>query len=377
MDFPEYSVLAVQPAGAALKRPPARVRPLLSIPVTVSRIRGGRCLAGIIRRFGRLRYEDICEAWDEGRAVVNRLCRRRLTGRRGACTVDGVAERAKRWPWHGWIGLVLMAVFWALNWGLEGMRTHWGFFPMWLGYALTVDGLVLRRTGSSLLTRSPRGYAGLFAASIPAWWLFELINLRTQNWFYVGTPVGKLEYALLASLNFSTVIPAVFGTAELAGSFGWIRRLRRGPRIAPTRGILWGFFLGGWLMLALLLRWPRYFFPLVWVSVYFILEPVNVWRGNRSLAEFTREGDWRPVVALWTGSLVCGFFWEFWNYWSYPKWVYEVPFVDVLRVFEMPLLGYGGYLPFALELHAVYHLMQGAFGRRRWTYVRLGRFGQR
>ena len=65
-------------------------------------------------------------------------------------------------------------------------EAHWGFFPLWLGYALTVDALVFRRKGHSLLTRSPAAYAGLFLVSAPAWWLFELINLRTQNWIYLG-----------------------------------------------------------------------------------------------------------------------------------------------------------------------------------------------
>ncbi len=277
----------------------------------------------------------------------------------------------RRWPVHGWLGLGLVSVFWPLNWGLEGMRTHWGFFPLWLGYCLVVDALVVTRKGTSLFTRSSSRYVGLFVASIPCWWLFELINKRTQNWIYLSDPISDLEYALLASLSFSTVIPAVFGTAELAGTFGWLQRLGPGPRITPTRSTLWAFFLCGWAMLALLLVWPRCFFPFLWLSVYFILEPINAWLDNRSLFEFTRDRDWRPVVALWVGCLICGFFWEFWNFWSYPKWVYDVPFVGVFKVFEMPALGYGGYLPFALELYALYHLMLGILGRPRWDYVQL------
>jgi hypothetical protein len=39
----------------------------------------------------------------------------------------------RRWPGHGWLGLVLIALFWPINWGLEGMRAHWGFFPLMLG----------------------------------------------------------------------------------------------------------------------------------------------------------------------------------------------------------------------------------------------------
>jgi hypothetical protein len=131
-------------------------------------------------------------------------------------------------------------------------------------------------------------------------------------------------------------------------------------------------FLLGWSMLLLLLAWPLYFFPFLWASVYFILEPVNVWLGHRSLLSSVAAGDWRPVLALWFGCLICGFFWEMWNYHSYPKWEYQVPFVDGLHVFEMPLLGYIGYLPFALELYAIYHLCVGLLpGGERHDYVRI------
>jgi hypothetical protein len=117
--------------------------------------------------------------------------------------------------------------------------------------------------------------------------------------------------------------------------------------------------------------WPRLFFPLVWISLYFILEPLNVWLGHRSLADMTRTGDWRPVYALWLGVLIAACFWEFWNFFSYPKWIYEVPWGDWLHVFEMPLLGYGGYLPFALELFALYHFAAGALGRSDPEYIRI------
>jgi hypothetical protein len=57
------------------------------------------------------------------------------------------------------------------------------------------------------------------------------------------------------------------------------------------------------------------------------------------------------------GALICGFFWELWNYYSYPKWIYHTPGAEFLRIFEMPLLGYGGYLPFAWELYALRSLV--------------------
>ena len=35
------------------------------------------------------------------------------------------------------------------------------------------------------------------------------------------------------------------------------------------------------------------------------------------------------------------------------KWIYAVPYVHRFQVWEMPLLGFGGYLPFGMECAAV------------------------
>jgi hypothetical protein len=278
----------------------------------------------------------------------------------------------KTLPWHGWLGLALTAVFWTLNWSLEGLRTQWGFFPLWLGYCLTVDALVFLRKDTSLFTRSWRKYIGLFLISAPVWWLFEALNLRIQNWYYEGgeyfTP---FQFWFWATLSFTTVIPAVFGATELISSFHFFQRLRKGPVVRPTRRVTVFFFITGWAMLAAMLAWPKIFFPFLWLSIYFILEPINIWLGHRNLTDWTRNGDWRPILTLWSGVLMTAFFWEMWNYFSYPKWVYSVPWGNCCHIFEMPLLGYGGYLPFALELFAVYHLIAGLFGEKRSGYVEL------
>ena len=275
-----------------------------------------------------------------------------------------------KFPPHGWLGAIFIAIFWPLNWFLPGLRTHWAFFPLWLGYCLLVDGLVFRRDGTSLLKRSWRKYLSLFLLSVPVWWLFELLNGRLQNWFYDGREFfSNLEYGLLASIAFSTVIPAVFGTAELAAGWGWVQRMGRGPVIRGDRRTTRRFFVTGWLMLALMLLWPRYFFPFVWLSLYFIMEPINIWLGNNNLTRWTQDGDWRPVIALWGGVLLTAFFWEFWNFFSYPKWIYTVPFVGFWHIFEMPFLGYGGYLPFALELYAFYNMVVGLSRKKNFKFV--------
>ena len=41
-----------------------------------------------------------------------------------------------------------------------------------------------------------------------------------------------------------------------------------------------------------------------------------------------------------------------WNFYSLPKWTYTIPYVGFWHVFEMPLLGYLGYLPFGIVVFA-------------------------
>lgn len=270
-----------------------------------------------------------------------------------------------------WLGLALIALLWPLNWLLDGRRTHILFFPLWLGYCLTVDGLVYARRGSSLLSRDWRAYLGLFVISAPAWWLFEFINWRTQNWEYLGDEPILWLRIIWKSMSFSTVIPAVFGTAELICTFGWLKKWDKWLVIRPTRPVTISFFMAGLVMLTALLVWPTVFFPLVWFALFFISAPLNIWSGNPSLAEYTRFGNWRPAVTLMLAALICGLFWEMWNYYAYPKWIYHVKPFEFFYIFEMPLLGYGGYLPFGLETFALYHLIGGLLGLSRPDYLQI------
>jgi len=269
-----------------------------------------------------------------------------------------------KFPFYGWFGILLVILFWILNWSLEGLRTHWGFFPLWLGYCLTIDALVFLRKGSSMINRNPFIYVLLFVMSVPVWWLFEFFNGITQNWFYIGSEsFSDAEYFLLASLSFSTVIPAVLGTAELAGTFKWIKNLQHGPIIGTDGKTLLILFLSGCIMLLLLIIFPKIFYSLLWISLYLIIDSINASVENNSLLLLTKNGDWRVIISLLTGCMICAFFWEMWNFFSYPKWVYYLPYVNVLKIFEMPLPGYIGYLPFSLEIFALYNFITGWFRR--------------
>jgi hypothetical protein len=254
------------------------------------------------------------------------------------------------------IGLALVAFWWPVAWRELRPISDYYFFPLWLGYILSVDGLLGMRTGASPISRHHWRVAGMFLVSSALWWIFELINQVVGNWRY-HAPVHytDLEYFLLASLAFSTVVPAVLTTAEL------IRTLRLDPlaglpRLRLTFGRLIGYHVLGWLILIATLDAPSIFFPLVWFALIFLLDPVVTAMGGLSIARRLDRGDWSTVFNLGAGTLICGFFWEMWNVYALPKWTYDIPYADWLHVFEMPLLGFGGYIPFGLEVYVFYEL---------------------
>ena len=268
-----------------------------------------------------------------------------------------------RVPYYGALGAVLIAVAWPASWLQLRPLGEYAFFPLWLGYILVVDAVVFRIRGTSLIARSPRAFLAMFLASVPLWWAFEGINHFTQNWHYVGAQDYSVPgYILVASWHFSIVVPAVFETAELVGCLRWVRRMLSGPRVSLGAPALWSMVLLGAASLLALVWWPDYVFPLTWIALFLVFDSVNRLRGWPSILGYLSQGDWRPVVTMALGALICGWFWEMWNHWALPKWEYDIPGVGFFHVFQMPLLGYGGYLPFGLEVFAVYHFLAGLVG---------------
>jgi hypothetical protein len=265
-----------------------------------------------------------------------------------------------KFPIHLYIGAALIAVAWPIAWLHVTPFSYFSFLYLWLGYILIVDALNVVRRGSSLLTRAPWHFLLLFVLSAPVWWLFEFLNNVTQNWHYLGGQVYGDYSDLVATVHFTTVIPAVFETWELVRSFEWVQRAAHGRPAIVNRWLEVATFALGWVSLACLLIRPSVAFGLIWMWLLLVLDPLNAWLGRPSLIRQIARGDWRNVLALATAGLICGFCWEMWNYFSYPKWYYTVPHVGFLKFFEMPLLGYLGYIPFTMELYAIYHFVMPA-----------------
>jgi len=92
---------------------------------------------------------------------------------------------------------------------------------------------------------------------------------------------------------------------------------------------------------------PSVFYPLVWIAPFLLFDGLVIAAGGHSLVMELSKGIWRRAAVIAGAGLLCGGLWEFWNFWAFPKWTYDIPLLDFVPVFEMPILGYGGYIPFA------------------------------
>jgi len=257
-----------------------------------------------------------------------------------------------RFPLYGWLGLCVLVVAQVLLFvGIEVVR-YW-FFPLaWWPYILIVDGLVYHRKGSSLLKRHPREFFLLLPWSVCFWLIFELFNVVLNNWHYVMVPENILQRWAGYAVCYATVLPGLFETMELLDAYALFKKSRLRPISGSTRWYV-PFVITGLVFLVLPLVWPQFFFPLVWGIFIFLLEPLNHRLGLRSLMREWQQGTLRMFYLLLTAGAICGLSWEFWNYWALTKWVYTVPHVGWLKVFEMPILGFFGFPPFAVACYVM------------------------
>ena len=143
------------------------------------------------------------------------------------------------------------------------------------------------------------------------------------------------------------MLPGVLLTAqvlEALGAWGGLqgRPLNAGRLAAPVPDAGAAFWSCPWFF-------PAIAFPLVWGAWFFLLDPFSDLLGGDSLIPGSLQGERREHLCLLTAGLICGLWWEAWNYLATAKWVYTLPVLNFCKIFEMPVLGYLGFPPFALE----------------------------
>src|SRR5436190_160860 len=183
-------------------------------------------------------------------------------------------------------GAALAAAVVLLHFHVSPVPT-WFYVFAWYPTLIILDLLIVWHGGPSLFGR-PGMLLPMLWWSAVIWFLFEAINFRLQDWYYVFLPERRGERWLGITVSLATVVPAI---------------------LLPQR----------------------------------LLE---------------RLGAWRTLSTPLLGAgLATGVLWEAFNAQARAKWIYTVPFLEGLKVFEMPVVGFLGFPFFALEVWSLYHVL--------------------
>ncbi|MFW6032402.1 MAG: hypothetical protein ACOCTI_03415, partial [Phycisphaeraceae bacterium] len=286
-----------------------------------------------------------------------------------------------------------------------------------IAYLLLFDGLLtwLARhrgeRGITAIRARPNRFLVAWLTSIPVWCFFDTVNFYwIDAWRYWGLPAEFWRRAAGYFVAFAAISPGMFLAAQLYQHLG-MRRLRTAgpsPRLAwtlvlgipaaiaasvlallATSSDAAGFWLsaavlllpGGLLALsrnlaltslgigASLVAWtflardPIANLTL-WVGLIYLLDPIARRAGLPSILRDWELGRFGRTLALFAGGATCGLLWEFWNYWAIAKWTYHLPFLggaERISYFEMPLPGFLGFLPFAVECWVMLNVIIAMF----------------
>ncbi len=246
----------------------------------------------------------------------------------------------------------------------------WNTPIAWTGFLIFADGVVWHARRDSWIRSAPAEFALLALVSIPLWVLFEGYNLVIRNWRYVGLPETPALRYFGYAWSFATIWPAIFLGAELLSVWRRPAPLKRRPTYDGERGPasddvgrrfsgaeILSIAVGAVMLASPFLVSPaiaRYMAAPVWLGFIFLLDPVNAHLGAESLWRDWRAGRRDRLINLVLSGFLCGVLWELWNYWSHAKWIYTVPIMEHLKIFEMPVPGYFGFPAFALECSTMY-----------------------
>jgi len=258
---------------------------------------------------------------------------------------------------YGWSGLFIILIAETLLF-LNFRPVKIFFTPIaWTGYILFIDAVLYKLNGSSYFMNKRKEFLFMLPVSLICWLVFEAYNLHLQNWKYINLPENMLIRIVGYGWSFITIFPGIILTSELIDSWKIFDRIEI-RKFTISKQTLYFWLIIGVLFLIIPLLLPRsyaqYLFVLIWIGFVFLLDPINSFLGEHSLFLDLRQGKINKLLSLFLSGIICGFLWEFWNYWALTKWVYTLPFLENPKIFEMPVAGFLGFLPFAVECYVMW-----------------------
>lgn len=255
---------------------------------------------------------------------------------------------------YGYLGIMLI-LFAEINFSLNIMPfASWYIVIIWYGAILFVDSLVYKIRGRSLISTYPKEFLLMLIVSLPFWLIFEFYNLFTFSWYYIN-----YEWYVHV-LDFTTIMPAIIevfsliNALDVGKSFDSVgkRTILKGSR--HSNAVKFVILVGAFTAILPFVA-TNFGFMFIWVGLFLLLDPLNYYLGKPSIIEKFSRGNKSVLLRLMLSGIIVGFFWELWNYQAYPKWVYSFPGAATsIKLFAMPIYGYLGYLPFAMEAFLFY-----------------------
>ena len=265
---------------------------------------------------------------------------------------------------YGIIGIILIVLV-EINFFLKVQPFALWYFPIiWFAYILMIDSLVFKIKGSSLVSNRFKTFLGIVIISAFFWYIFELTNISVENWSYTGTESLGFLKSFFGIVSFATVLPALFETVELIHAIHLFDKVKLHKKHKIAKSFLYTMMALGIVSFILPIFLPKFTFPLVWLSFFFILDPINYMSKQPSIIGHLKDRKLAIPFSLLLAGIILGFLWEFWNYHAVIKWTYNIPFVGFFKIFEMPILGYLGYFPFAFELYSMYFFVRSLFVKK-------------
>lgn len=277
---------------------------------------------------------------------------------------EHTANTGRSLQFYGWVGLAVMLSAEFLLIQQNAFIKRWFTPIMWSGYILFLDALILKLRGDSLIHDRFKQFLFMLPYSIACWLIFEAYNLHLQNWHYIGLPENLAVRYFAYAWAFATIFPGVLLTYRLIKITGIFEKITV-KSFRLRKGTLIGMMVLGLLLLVAPVLVPQrlavYLFGPVWIGFVFLLDPLNYFILGKSLFRDLADGKLNKTLSLLLAGLICGLLWEFWNYWASAKWEYIFPYFRNPKIFEMPLIGYLGFLPFAIEIYVMWQFAVRVF----------------
>jgi hypothetical protein len=259
---------------------------------------------------------------------------------------------------YGYIGLLIVIIAEIFLF----LRVYWvGLFftPIaWSGYILFIDSFIFKLKGSSLISNRTNEFLVMLPLSVCLWLVFEFYNIFLKNWHYVNLPDQVWIRMIGYTWSFATIWPAILETKELVMTLRIFDKMPFKPLRISRRLLYCSIALGAAFLTIPIIFPSQYLAVLVWTGFIFLLDPINYLNQEKSILKDLESGSPGTFLSLFLSGLWCGILWEFWNFWTIGRWTYTVPILGQVKLFEMPVVGYFGFLVFAVEVYVLYNFAQ-------------------